>query len=148
MEIQIAYESDSARFFYEPLLRNHNPRNTGFDLCVTEDFFLEPGESKLVSLGVILKAPEGYTFDIMPRSSTFMKYGLIQGNSYGIIDQDYCGAGDVLKMPVFNTRVEIVVIPAGTRIAQAVLRKLNPITEVVEFTPEDKNRGGFGSTGA
>lgn len=73
-------------------------------------------DSILIPLGVCIEVPKGYESILVPRSSTFKKYGIIQTNSEGIIDQTYSSNEDEWKMPVAATRA--ITIPKGTRIAQ------------------------------
>lgn len=64
------------------------------DLRIAEDVTLEAGEFKLIPLGVAMTLPKGYEALVIPRSSTFKKYGIIQANSVGLIDETYCGNND------------------------------------------------------
>ena len=73
-------------------------------------------ESCIANLGICMQLPEGYEAPVIPRSSSFKKYGILQTNSYGLIDCSYCGDEDEWKMPMVATRT--VTIPKGTRIAQ------------------------------
>ena len=116
------------------------------DLRAAETVTLKAGDFKLISLGVSMQLPKGYEAHIVPRSSTFKTWGIIQTNSMGIIDNSYCGENDIWKMPVYATRD--VVIQEGDRICQfKIVRKMQPLC----FKPVDKlnnnDRGGFGSTG-
>ena len=70
----------------------------------------------LIPLGVAMSLPSGFEAHVLPRSSTFKKYGIIMVNSEGIIDEAYCGDNDEWKFPAIATRD--IVIPSGTRIAQ------------------------------
>ena len=116
------------------------------DLYTYEDCTFAEGEFKLVDLGVSMKLPTGYEALVAPRSSTFHRYGLIQTNGFGVIDNSYCGVGDLWKMPCLATRA--VYIPKGTRLCQFRIQKKQPEIEFVEYEPSDAdNRGGFGSTG-
>ncbi|MGL5713198.1 dUTP diphosphatase [Cetobacterium sp.] len=74
--------------------------SNAIDLYTAEDITIEAGESAMISLGVSIKLPEGYGAKIFPRSGTFKKYGLIQTNSVGIIDNTYSSKDDIYKMPV------------------------------------------------
>lgn len=116
-----------------------------FDLCITEDIDLKQGEDKLVSLGIVVKAPKGYFFKLYPRSSTFRKTGLLLTNGVGIIDENYCGEDDIIKAHVYATRnVQVVV---GTRLFQLELTKKLPQPTLMQVeTMNSKNRGGYGST--
>lgn len=116
------------------------------DLRIAEDVELKKGEFKLIPLGVAMKLPKGYEALVIPRSSTFKKYGLIQTNSMGLIDESYCGDNDEWHFPAFATRD--ISIPKNTRICQFRIMEHQPqlcFMEVQELSPI--NRGGFGSTG-
>ena len=116
------------------------------DLCTKEDVTLKQGEFKLIDLGVAMKLPKGYEALVVPRSSTFIKYGIVQTNSIGIIDETYCGNHDVWKFPALALRD--TEIKSCTRIAQFRIIKHQPDVRFFELENlPDKNRGGFGSTG-
>ena len=116
------------------------------DLRAAEEVELKAGEFKLIHLGVAMQLPEGYEAHIVPRSSTFKKWGIIQTNHCGIVDNSYCGPNDWWRMPVFalrDTKIEV-----NDRICQFRIQKNQPtlvFNEVDEM--EANNRGGFGSTG-
>lgn len=116
------------------------------DLRVAEDVELKAGEFKIISLGVSMKLPEGYEALVIPRSSTFKTWGIIQTNHCGLIDNSYCGDNDIWMFPALATMD--VVIPKNTRICQFRIQKKMPR---VDFINVDElgcaNRGGFGSTG-
>ena len=116
------------------------------DLRAAEDVALQEGEFRLISLGVSMKLPEGYEAHIVPRSSTFKTWGIIQTNSMGVIDCSYCGDNDMWRMPVYATRD--TVIHVNDRIAQFRIMQNQPkicFDEVEHLSNTD--RGGFGSTG-
>ena len=116
------------------------------DLRTAEDIFLESGEYKLIPLGVAMALPPNYEALLIPRSSTFKKYGVIQTNSIGLIDETYCGDNDEWLLPVYATRA--VVIPKNTRICQFRILKHQPTVAFVEVDHlSETDRGGFGSTG-
>lgn len=116
------------------------------DLRAGKEVTLKKGEFVLIPLGVAIKLPEGYEALLVPRSSTFKHYGIIQTNSIGVIDESYCGDGDEWMMPVLATRD--VTIPFDDRICQFRIIKHQPEIEFNETDHlSDKNRGGFGSTG-
>ena len=116
------------------------------DLRAAEDVELKKGEFRLIPLGVGMKLPKGYEANIVPRSSTFKNYGIIQTNSFAVIDNTYCGDEDMWRMPVYATRD--TVINKNDRICQFRINKNQPCIkfETVEKL-ESINRGGFGSTG-
>ena len=116
------------------------------DLRAACDIELWPGDFKLIPLGVSMKLPEGYEAYIMPRSSTFKNYGIIQTNSIGCVDESYCGDDDQWMMPVFATRK--TTINKGDRICQFRIVKHQPEIHFEEVEHlSDESRGGFGSTG-
>ena len=116
------------------------------DLRSSETVRLREGQSRLIKLGVAMKLPEGYEAHIVPRSSTFKNYGIIQTNHMGVIDESYCGDEDEWRFPVYALRDTI--IPANERICQFRIIKTQPHFEFVEVEHlQEKSRGGFGSTG-
>jgi len=116
------------------------------DLRCAETVTLKAGESKLIPLGVAMELPGSYEAHVVPRSSTFKNFGVIQTNSFGVIDNSYKGANDQWHMPVLATRD--VTINAGDRIAQFRIMLKQPQFDFVESTlEENESRGGFGSTG-
>ena len=86
------------------------------DLRASETVELKAGEFKLIPLGVAMQLPKGYEAHVVPRSSTFKNYGLLQVNSCGIIDGSYCGDDDMWRMPVYATRD--IVVNINDRICQ------------------------------
>ena len=74
------------------------------DLRAAEDVSLKAGEFKLIPLGVAMKLPAGYEAHIVPRSSTFKNFGIIQTNHYGVIDETYCGDKDQWFFPAYALR--------------------------------------------
>ena len=116
------------------------------DLRAAETVELKAGEFKLIKLGVGMKLPDGYEAHIVPRSSTFKNFGIIQTNHCGIIDNSYCGDNDQWLVPAYALRD--TVIHKNDRICQfRIVEKQPELTfEEVEHL-EDTDRGGFGSTG-
>ncbi|MEE1305922.1 MAG: dUTP diphosphatase [Agathobacter sp.] len=116
------------------------------DLRASEDVALKAGEFKLIPLGVAMELPQGYEAHIVPRSSTFKTWGIIQTNSMGVVDCSYCGDNDMWRMPVYATRD--VEIHANDRICQFRIMKNQPKINFEEVEHlGNSDRGGFGSTG-
>ena len=116
------------------------------DLRVAEDIHLEPKEFRLIPLGVAMALPKGYEALVIPRSSTFKKYGILQANSVGLIDETYRGDNDEWKFPAYATRP--IDIPKNTRICQFRIFQHQPTIEFIEAEHlSSTDRGGFGSTG-
>lgn len=116
------------------------------DLRAAEDVELKAGEFKIISLGVSMQLPEGYEAHIVPRSSTFKNFKIIQTNHCGVIDSSYQGDNDIWGMPVLA--MADTTIKTNDRICQFRIMKTQPEIEFdeVEYL-EGKDRGGFGSTG-
>lgn len=116
------------------------------DLRAAETVEMKSGEFRIISLGVSMRLPYGYEAHVAPRSSTFKNFGILLANSYGIIDNNYCGDDDVWGFPALAMRD--TVIHKGDRIAQfrIVQRQPKLVFAKVDHL-EGKNRGGFGSTG-
>ena len=116
------------------------------DLRCAEDIELDAGESMIIPLGVAMELPAGYSAIIVPRSSTFKKWGIIQTNSMGIIDESYCGDNDEWCLPVLAFRK--TKIHKNDRICQFRIMENQPHILFEECDHlEGADRGGFGSTG-
>lgn len=116
------------------------------DLRASERVELKAGEFKLIPLGVAMQLPPGCEAHIVPRSSTFKNYGILQTNSCGIVDSSYCGDEDMWKMPAYATRD--TVIEKNDRICQFRIFENMPAVEFEEAqTLGNASRGGFGTTG-
>ena len=117
------------------------------DLRASKEYKLFSGEFYLIDLGISMKLPEGYEAHIAPRSSTFKKWGIIQTNGIGIIDNSYCGENDIWMMPVLATKGADIHV--NDRVCQFRIVKKMPnnieINTVEHLNTQD--RGGFGSTG-
>ena len=116
------------------------------DLRAAEHVVLKKGEFKLIPLGVAMQLPEGYEAHIVPRSSTYKNFGIIQTNHMGVVDESYCGDNDQWHMPVYALRD--TVIHVNDRICQFRIMEHQPkivFEEVEALSAPD--RGGFGSTG-
>ena len=116
------------------------------DLRASEEVELKQGDFKLITRGVAMELPAGYEAHIVPRSSTYKNFGIIQANHCGIVDGSYCGDNDMWRMPVIAMRD--TVIHVNDRICQFRIMKNQPtiVFEEVEHL-EGADRGGFGSTG-
>lgn len=116
------------------------------DLRAAEDVEMKKNDFKLVSLGVSMKLPEGYEAHIVPRSSTFKNWGVIQANHMGVIDNSYSGTNDIWKFPAIAMRD--TKICKNDRICQFRIMKKQPALdfETVDILDET-DRGGFGSSG-
>lgn len=116
------------------------------DLRAAEDVALKKGEFKLIPLGVAMELPKGYEAHVVPRSSTFKNFGIIQTNHQGVIDCSYCGDNDQWFMPVYAVRD--TQIHVNDRICQFRIMENQPHIIFEEADSLDnENRGGFGTTG-
>lgn len=139
MEILIKYHAD-----IEPIQKTD--KGDWIDLRVAEDVELKAGEFKIISLGVSMKLPDGYEAIVIPRSSTFKNWGVLQANHCGLIDNSYCGDSDIWKFPAVATRD--VRIEKNSRICQfRIQKKMDNVTLTTVDHLGDVNRGGFGSSG-
>ena len=117
------------------------------DLCTLDNIVLKAGEDALIDLGIAMKLPKGYEAHLLPRSSTFKRTGLLLTNGMGIIDEAYCGNNDTWKVHVYATRD--IHVTSGTRLFQFRIVKKQPNLKFVYVSKlKDKDRGGYGSTGA
>ena len=136
-------------------VKYHNPNLIRLDkLCIgdwidlraAENVCLHTGEFRLISLGISVKLPEGYEAHIAPRSSSFQKWGFLQTNGVGVVDNSYSGPNDLWMLPVYATRD--AEIHENDRICQFRIMKQMPELEFVEVDEmAGDNRGGFGATG-
>ena len=116
------------------------------DLRAAKEMELKAGQYAMIPLGVAMKLPEGYEAHIVPRSSTYKNYGLIQTNHMGVVDESYCGDNDQWHMPVYALRDTLIHV--NDRICQFRIMEHQPkivFEEVEALSAPD--RGGFGSTG-
>ena len=141
MKIQIKYfdkEIDK--------ITNVEGKSDWFDLRAAETVELKAGEYKLIPLGIGMILPDGYEANIVPRSSTFKHYGVLQTNAFGVIDNSYSGDNDQWRFPAYATRDAI--INKNDRICQFRINKKQPTFDFEEVEHlNDTDRGGFGSTG-
>ena len=116
------------------------------DLRASEEVTLKKGEFALIPLGVGMKLPEGYEAHVVPRSSTFKNFGVIQTNHMGVIDESYCGDHDEWKVPVMAVRDTCIHV--NDRICQFRIMAHQPALQFEEVEHlEGCDRGGFGTTG-
>ena len=116
------------------------------DLRAAREVVLKKGDFALIPLGVAMELPKGYEAHVVPRSSTFKNFGIIQTNHMGVIDESYCGDNDQWHFPAYALRD--TVIHVNDRICQfRIMKNQRPLvfTRVEHLTGPD--RGGFGSTG-
>lgn len=122
------------------------PNGDWIDLRAAEDAEMESGDFRLISLGVSMKLPVGYEAHIVPRSSTYKNWGIIQANHMGVIDNSYSGNNDIWMFPAIAIRD--TVIHKNDRICQfRIVKKQPPISFVEVDWLDDVDRGGIGSTG-
>lgn len=121
-------------------------RSDWIDLRCAKETVLKKGEMKLIPLGVAMKLPEGYEAHVVPRSSAFRNFGILQANSFGIVDESYAGDDDEWRFPAYAVRD--TVIHVNDRICQFRIVEHQPTIRFQEVEHLDgENRGGFGTTG-
>lgn len=127
-------------------LRYIDGKSDWIDLRAAEDIEMKRGEFCLVPLGVGMKLPKGYEAHVVPRSSTFKNFGILQTNSCGIIDETYCGDNDQWFFPAYAVRD--TQIHKNDRICQfRIVEHQPPVSFYETDCLSDTDRGGFGSTG-
>lgn len=122
--------------------------SVGFDILAREDVVIAPKSIVLIPGNIIVEVPASYMLIVASRSSTPSRKGLMPPHGFGIIDHDYCGPTDEIKIQVYNFKDEEVRVARGEKIAQGVFVHIDKFEweEVKEIREE--SRGGFGSTGA
>jgi len=120
----------------------------GFDLAASVDLEVPAHAIRLVGTGLVIAVPDGHFLGVFARSSTPLKRGLIVANGVGVVDADYCGPNDEIKIQVFNFTDAPVKVARGDRLAQGIILPCPRVAweEVSEIAAP--TRGGFGSTGA
>jgi dUTP pyrophosphatase len=119
----------------------------GFDLAASLDMTVQPGQVTLVPTGLVIAVPEGHVLGIFARSSTPLKRGLMVANGVGLVDSDYRGPADEVKIEVFNFTAAPVTVRRGDRLAQGVIMPFVRAEWCEETAAGAPTRGGFGSTG-
>lgn len=153
LQVPVRYIDPSV---YPEGLKRPDKRNNWIDLRSRIDLDIVTGTSAKIPLGIAMKLPEGYEILLAPRSSTFEKWGIIQTNSIGVIDESYCGDNDEILLPVFslwhndhdvNGR-RISRIKKGDRICQFRIIGHQPDADFIPTEHlSDVDRGGFGTSG-
>jgi len=120
--------------------------SVGFDLAAAADITIQPKQIALVPTGLIIEVPKGYALILASRSSTPRKFGLLKPHGIGVIDLDYCGPSDEIKIQVYNFTSEPTQLTKGDRVAYGLFVRVDKLTfhEVDEM--QTISRGGFGST--
>ncbi len=138
--VDILYHTDMEKLTFV------DDKSDWIDLRTAEDVEMKKGEFKIISLGVSMRLPEGYEAHIVPRSSTFKRWHILQTNSMGVIDNSYSGDNDVWGFPALA--MEDTFIEKGSRICQfRLMKKMGGLAFHEVDHLSEKSRGGFGSTG-
>ena len=145
------------KYFRDDLTRlKIDPKGDMIDLYAAEDVTINEMDEALIPLGVAMELPIGYRANLLPRSSTFKKWGIIVTNTMGVIDHTYCGDNDEWKLAVFCLKgrefvngKKCTIIHKGDKIAQFEIVPVMPkvVLEEVDHLG-NADRGGFGSTGS
>lgn len=139
MEIKIKYFTDIEKI-------EKIEKGDWIDLRAAEDVTLKAGEFKLIPLGVAMELPHGYEAHMVPRSSTYKKFGIIQTNHQAVIDESYCGDNDQWLYPAYALRD--TEIKKNDRICQFRIMEKQPTLDFIEVEVlGNEDRGGIGSTG-
>jgi dUTP pyrophosphatase len=139
--IRIKYFSDKIE-----KLKYIENKSDWIDLRAAETVEMKAGEFRLIPLGIAMELPNGYEAHVVPRSSTFKNFGILQTNSTGIIDESYCGDNDQWFFPALAMRDTIINV--NDRICQFRIMEHQPSIEFTEVNVlGNENRGGHGSTG-
>ena len=127
-------------------LRYIDGKSDWIDLRVAEEVKMKAGEFRLISMGISVELPKGYEMWILPRSSAFKNFGVIQTNAMGVVDESFCGDNDIIHMPILAMRGTEMHI--NDRIGQFRIAKHQAEIHFVEVEHlNHADRGGFGTTG-
>ena len=130
-----------------PLPRYETSCAAAFDFAAAEDVVVAAGGVALVPTGLVVEVPQGMFLGIFARSSTPLKRGLMVANGVGVIDPDYCGPDDEVKIAVMNFTSAPVTVRRGDRIAQGIFLAAPRVAWEEAETLSASSRGGFGATG-
>jgi len=127
-------------------LRYIDGKSDWIDLRVAENVSMKQGEYRLISMGISVEIPKGYEMLIVPRSSAYKNFGILQTNAMGVVDESFCGDNDIIHMPILAMRDTEIHI--NDRIGQFRIMPHQPEVHFVEVEHlNNMNRGGFGTTG-
>lgn len=135
------------KYFNKNLIKiKKMPWGDWIDLRSSETISIKKGEFKLIPLGVAMELPANYEAHIVPRSSTFKNFKIIQTNHCGVVDESYCGNNDQWFFPAYA--LEDTIILENERICQFRIFEKMPNLNIEEVEELDNiNRGGHGSSG-
>ena len=105
-----------------------------------------PAKPTLVSTGLKVKLAENEYLELLPRSSTPLKYWLVLANSAGIIDADYYNNPDnegEIFLQFINLSPFPIQIHKGDFLGQGIIHKYYT---TADDCAEGERQGGFGST--
>lgn len=130
-----------------PLPAYHSEGAAAFDIASREAVVVAPGEVRLVGTGLVVEVPRGHFLAVVARSSLPIRKGLLVANAIGIVDSDYCGEQDEVRVEVYNFTARSVGIARGERIAQGLILPAVRVEWEEAGQAASPSRGGFGSTG-
>jgi dUTP pyrophosphatase len=131
-----------------PLPEYQTAGAAGFDLAASADVEVPANGISLIPTGLVIRVPDGHFLGIFARSSTPLKRGLMVANGVGVIDEDYCGPADEVKIQVLNFTSDVVRVRKGDRIAQGLfIPVVRASWRESEADLREGSRGGFGATG-
>jgi dUTP pyrophosphatase len=131
-----------------PLPEYQTAGAAGFDLAAAADVLVPPSAIALIPTALAIEVPDGHFLGIFARSSTPLRRGLMVANGVGVIDRDYCGPADEIKVQVFNFTGSPVQVAKGDRIAQGLFIPVSRAAwQEADRDLRDDSRGGFGATG-
>ena len=130
-----------------PLPRYESDHAAAFDFTAATDVVIEPARVALIPTGLVVEVPPGMFLGVFARSSTPLKRGLMVANGVGVVDPDYCGPEDEVKIAVMNFTAAAVTFRRGDRIAQGIFLTAPRVAWEEADQLREASRGGFGATG-
>lgn len=130
-----------------PLPRYETSGSVGFDFLAREEITIAPKTLAFLPGNIVVEVPQNYMLLVSLRSSTPKKKGLLMPHGIGVIDHDYCGPEDEIKIQVYNFTEQPVTIHRREKIAQGIFVHIDKFEWQEVERIKEKSRGGFGSTG-
>jgi dUTP pyrophosphatase len=137
---------EAERDLFAPRYETAGASGLDVQAAISDPVVIAPGEIVLIPTGFGVALPEGYEFQVRPRSGLAVRHGIGIANSPGTIDADYRGE---IRIALINFSQNTYTVQRGERIAQLVLAAVSRVSwrEVERLPESSRGANGFGHTG-